>query len=104
MKLSTWAGKSSFNYTGSVATGTEITFGEERKVTVTKKQYADLRKHFLKRIVAVGTSKTDIPKDSIGEWLKDNVKGAAITSYVAAILVSEEYAERIEKHHIRVVR
>lgn len=104
MKLSTWGGRSSFEYTGSVATGTEIAYGKSRKVTVTKQQYASLRKHFLKRVVPVGTSRTDMPEDSIGEWLRDNVKEAAIATYVAAILLSEGYAERVGKHDIKILR
>lgn len=103
-ELATIGGRSSFKYTGSVDSGTEITFGKTGKITVSKDQYDNLRKNFLNRIVAIGTSHTEPPKDSIGSWLINNVDKTAIASYVAAILLAEKYAERIEKHHIRVIR
>lgn len=97
-------GRSSFSYTGTVSSGTEIFFGNGGHVTVTGAQYNALRKHFLKRIVSVGTSRTDHEEDSIGRWLKENVCSVAIASYVAALLIEEQYAERREKYHIRVLR
>ena len=100
----TWGKRSSFDYTGSIETGTDIKFGQGRAVTVTAQQYAALRKHFLNQVVAVGTSRTDPPKRSLGEWLKNNVTKLAIASYVAPILVLEGYAERVGTREIRIIK
>ena len=100
----TWGKRSSFDYTGSIKTGTEIKYGEGRVITVTAQQYAALRKHFLNQVVAVGTSRTDSPKRSLGEWLQNNVTKLAIASYVAPILVLEGYAERVDTRDIRITK
>ena len=100
----TWGKRSSFEYVGSVETGTEIKYGQGRAVTVTAQQYAALRKHFLNQVVAVGTSRTESPKRSLGEWLKNNVTKLAIASYVAPILLLEGYAERVDTRDIRIVK
>ena len=100
----TWGKRSSFDYTGSIETGTEIKFGEGHVRTVTAQQYAALRKHFLNQVVAVGTSRTESPKRSLGEWLKNNVTKLAIASYVAPILVLEGYAERVDTREIRIIK
>lgn len=106
MELRTWGGRSHFEYVGSIESGTKITYGTKNKYNtkVTSQQYEDLRKHFLNRIVSVGTSRTSPEDDSIGNWLKENVDKRAIASYVAAILLEQDYAERIEKNHIRIVK
>ena len=100
----TWGKRSSFDYFGSIKTGTEIKFGEGRVITVTAQQYAALRKHFLNQVVAVGTSRTEPAKGSLGEWLKNNVTKLAIASYVAPILVLEGYAERVDTRDIRIIK
>ncbi len=92
--LKTWGGRSQFSYTGSVENGTSINFGTKNSVKITAIQFSALRKHFLNRIVPVGTSRTDPPADSIGRWLQDNVTKTAIASYVAPILVNENFAKR----------
>ena len=100
----TWGKRSSFNYTGSIKTGTEIKFGQGHVITVTAQQYAALRRHFLNQVIAVGTSRTDSPTRSLGEWLKSNVTKTAIASYVAPILVLEGYAERVNTREIRIIK
>ena len=100
----TWGKRSSFDYTGSIETGTEIKYGEGRVVTVTAQQYAALRKHFLNQVIAVSTSRTAPAKRSLGEWLKKNVTATAIASYVAPILVLEGYAERVDTRDIRIIK
>ena len=100
----TWAGRSHFDYTGSVEIGTDIVYGQGWKVRVDAQQYNALRHHFLNRITPVGTSRTDPPEDSLGTWLQANVTRTAIASYVASILVLEGYAERVGIHDIRIIR
>jgi len=101
---STWGGRSTFEYAGSVATGTDITYGNGHTVHVTARHYSALRSHFGDRIVPAGTSRTDPPKNSLGAWLQANVTPTAIASYVAAILILEGHAERVGKSEIRVTR
>ena len=60
----TWAGRSRFDYTGSVETGTDIVYGKGWKVRVDAEQFKALRRHFLNRVVPVGTSRTDPPEGS----------------------------------------
>ncbi|RII32966.1 hypothetical protein D2A34_19205 [Clostridium chromiireducens] len=43
----------------------------------------------------IGTSRTDPPDKSVGEWLINNVSKVATASYVGAILIYEGYAEKI---------
>jgi len=100
----TWAGRSSFEYSGSVETGTEIIYGKGWKANVSAEKYIGLRRHFMGRIVPVGTSRTDPPVGSLGEWLQTNVTLTQIVSYVAPILVVEGYAERVGKHDICIIK
>ena len=96
IELPTWAGRSQFNYEGSVEEGTIIYFGnnQNQQVTVTADHYNDLLAEFNGRLVAIGTSRDNPPAGSVGAWLQNNVTGVAIASYIGAILVSEGYAER----------
>jgi hypothetical protein len=55
------------------------------------------------RIVPRGTSRTELPPDSIGAGLRENVTQAAIASYVGPILVLEGYARRIRKFEIYII-
>ena len=100
----TWGGRSQFDYSGTVETGTDIVYGQGWKVWVSAQEYNALRRHCLSRIVPVGTSFTDPPSDSLGAWLQANVTRTAIALYVAPILVLEGYAERVGKHDIRIIR
>lgn len=100
----TWAGRSTFDYVGSVQTGTVITYGQGHTVRVSAQQYAALRQHFLSRVVPAGTSRTDAPSGSLGSWLQANVTPTAIASYVAPVLVLEGYAQRVGDHDIRITR
>ena len=100
----TWGGRSNFNYTGSVETGTRIVFGQGRIVEVSAQQYTALRQNFLNRAVPAGTSRTDAPDESFGAWLQANVTPTAIASYVAPILILEGYAERTDANNILITR
>lgn len=102
--IKTWGERSSFEYSGSVETGTEIVFGKGWKARVSAKDYIALRHHFIGRIVNIGTSRTAPPEGSLGEWLQVNVKRGAIACYVGPILIIEGFAKRIGKHDICIIR
>jgi len=89
--LPTWGGKSAFNYSGSVTTGTETQYGRGfcSKASVSAKQYSALRTNFSKREVPIGTSRNP-PTGSVEEWLMQNVTHTAIASYVGPILETLE--------------
>ncbi|MEQ8235298.1 MAG: hypothetical protein ABRQ23_00800 [Syntrophomonadaceae bacterium] len=95
-ELRTWAGRSSFRYAGSVEKGTIILFGKDGEIKIRPSQYANMLGHFGGRSVAVGTSRTDPPRGSLGEWLKGKVTKVAIASYIAPILINEGLARRDE--------
>ncbi len=92
MKLETWAGRSNFEYEGSVQTGTRINFGVNQIVNVSSDDYSRLLNHFKGRTAPIGTSRTTPPKENVGEWLQNNITKVAIASYVGAILINEGYA------------
>jgi len=102
--IKTWSGRSSFNYSGSVEKGTEISYGRNNTVIISAQQYLSLRKHFLNNVVPVGTSRTDAPKGSLGSWLQTNVTRTAIASYVAPILIREGYAKKEDERNIRIIK
>jgi len=95
--LRTWAGRSSFVYEGSVVNGTTIRYGKNYRweVTISPDHYKALLRHFKNRTVDIGTSRTDPPKSSLGEWLQGNATRVAVASYVGPILVHEGYAKRV---------
>ena len=99
--LRTWAGKSSFKYTGSVNNGTTITYGSGFSFNVSAAQYAELLNYFRGRTVNIGTSRTNRPRGSVGEWLQSNVTKTAIASYLGPILIFERYAEKVSGPYIR---
>lgn len=100
----TWGGRSEFEYIGSIVTGTNIVYGESRRLHVSAAQYQALRAHFLNSTVSVGTSRTTASPESLGAWLQSVGIQTAAASYVAPILVEERYAERVGKREIRVLK
>jgi len=95
-RLPTWAGLSSFEYTGSVATGTEIWYGRKPYCQrISAAQYSALLTHFRGVTVGIGTSRTDPTPGSVGEWLQANVTKTAMASYIGPILLEEGYAGRV---------
>ncbi len=71
--LKTWKEKSTFGYTGSVKEGTEIAYGRKPyPKSISATQYAKLLNHFRSHTVDIGTSRTDPPRNSVGEWLQLN--------------------------------
>jgi hypothetical protein len=101
----TWAGRSCFEYEGSIVKGTKIFFGHDNPpIIVSALQYNNLRKYFLNRIVPIGTSRTNPPLHSIGDWLMEYVSRTAIASYVGPILILEGYARREGAHDICIIK
>lgn len=108
--LHTWAHRSAFTYEGSVRAGTRIEYGEgalslngvPHSVEVVSLHYLGLLLHFAGQTVPVGTSRTDPPAGSLGDWLKAVITETAIASYVAPILIHERYAQRVGDHDIRI--
>ncbi len=94
-KLPTWAGRSEFEYEGSIVTGTAIFYGSGFSTGVSADQYAALLLHFKGQSPNIGTSRDRAPDGSVGAWLQKNVTPTAIASYVGAILVHEGYASRV---------
>jgi len=93
--LQTWSGISNFKYEGSVAEGTIIYYGKKPGIIkVSSGQFSQLLHHFKGESVKIGTSRDNTPKDSVGEWLQENITKTAIASYVGPILVDEGYATK----------
>lgn len=80
--------------------GTTITFGRGWQASVSAEQYRALLTRFAGDTVSAGTSRTDPPAGSLGEWLQENVTKVAIASYVAPILIAEGYAEALHGPHL----
>jgi len=104
MPISTWRGRSTFDYSGCVEAGTEIQFGTNKCQTISVQQWRALRQHFLGRVVEIGTSRDNPPQGSMGEWFYLNIHRQALMSYVGVILVREYYAVRESDTMIRVIR
>ncbi len=102
--METWAGRSTFEYVGSVETGTEIHYGNDNRITVTAEAYTQLRQAFLNQTVDIGTSRDNSLTDSLGGWLQQHVTRTAIASYVGPILLEEGFAERVGVHRIRIIQ
>lgn len=103
--VATWDNRSEFEYVGCVLVGTQISYGKKNPpIFVSSQDYTRLRSEFLGRIIPVGASRTNPPKESLGVWLQNNVAKTAIASYVAPILIREGYAIRESETEIRIVR
>jgi len=100
--LLTWAGKSSFEYSGSVKDGTTIVYGKGFSVKVSPSDYSRLISLFTGSTVEIGTSRTNPPAGSLGNWLRSNVIKTAIACYVGPILINEGYAEKVGKSKISI--
>jgi hypothetical protein len=91
-----------FVYTKS-AKGFEITYGRKPwTYTLATADYVRLLATFKGRTVRLGTSRDRPPRDSVGEWLQENVTKTAIAAYVGPILVAEGDAEWVDAYSLRV--
>jgi hypothetical protein len=93
--LPTSAGRSKFQYEGSVRDGTTIYSGRsfQYPIQVTAAQYARMLDKFTGQEVSKGTSRTDPPNGSLGRWLYEEMGFYGMTSYIVPILVAEGFAE-----------
>jgi len=95
IELRTWKERSTFSYEGSVQRGTKIIYGSGWTASLSTDDYRQLLNYFKGKRVPCGTSRTNPPNGSLGEWLMKNVTRTAIASYVGAILVHEGYALKL---------
>lgn len=75
----------------------EISFGKDAstKVKLSKEQYMNLIETFKGHTVLIGSSRTNPPKDSLGEWLINNITKQAIASYIVPILIEKDHVTPI---------
>jgi DNA-3-methyladenine glycosylase I len=94
--LSTWAGRKTFQYDGSVKEGTLVYCGREfrNRYDVPADQYAAMLATFSGQELCIGTSRTPPPDGSLGKWLTDRYGQYGMTSYIGPILIREGYAVR----------
>jgi ribosomal protein L34E len=92
-----------FSYDKAPDGSIRIEFGRNQHVTVTAADARRLLQAFKGRTVALGTSRTNPPPGSVGEWLQQNVTKVAIASYVGPILVHEGYAVWVDDSTLRFV-
>jgi hypothetical protein len=96
-EVNIWGEKRVFRYEKSITQGTIIIFKDE-EVTVSSLQYYDLLSKFRGKTVNIGIPDSNgaIPDNSLGAWLRDNVRRMPLAAYVGPILVKEGYAEKSE--------
>jgi hypothetical protein len=92
--------KYDFEYVGSVETGTEIYFGKNETVFISKDNYLKLLEYFKGRAVTIGTPhEKDLPVDTVGGFLQKILETQTVyASYVGSILIHEGYAIKGEDH------
>ena len=94
-QMDTWAGGSTFQFRQDDAQGYFIRFGGSPQVVHVSREFIQrIQREFGGRMVSVGTSRTDPPSGSLGEWLQVNLTRTATASYVGALLVNLKIAER----------
>ncbi len=94
--LPTWGGRKMFQYDGSVAAGTTVYCGVDFAYSyrVEAEEYAAMIDEFAGQEVTIGTSRSDPPRGSLGEWFTERFNQYGMTSYVGPILIKEGYAAR----------
>lgn len=95
--IKTWSNRNTyFEYEGSIETGTKIYYGANFafKSIVSKEHYQVLINEFEGKTILMGANQAAPQSGSVGDWLRLNVRGPGIGSYVGAILVNEGYAKR----------
>ena len=100
VELKTLAKGSTFRYEGSIKEGIRIMYGQLGFNTkVDKVILNSMLKNFSNKTVLIDATRTksNLKEGSLGQWLNNYLKTAVITSYVAAILVHEGYAENHDK-------
>ena len=94
--LPTWGKRKTFQYDGSVKEGTWVYCGTDFKYRyeVSEIEYDRMLAKFSGQEVSIGTSRTDPPNGSLGQWLTDEFNQFGMTSYIGPILEREGYAVR----------
>lgn len=97
-ELYTLKKKKSFAYEGTLESGMTIFYGENREdsLYISGTQYADLIACFKGRTVRIGAGHGKVETDSMREWIVSHIGKAGIVSYIAAILVEEGVAEKVD--------
>lgn len=105
--LKTWAGRSDFQYAGSVASGTSFQWhdhsaksGWSKPWPITPGQYRELLSCFSGQEVRVGGTYASAPRPGTLEaWLRSRSFqwGSYATSYICSILIAEGYARHSAK-------
>jgi hypothetical protein len=90
-RLLTSAGRSHFEYDGSVSEGTRIFYGNSQETTITNEQYKKLLAEFRGKTVKLGTSRCVTPEGSLGAWINENIQYRSLASYIVPILEREGY-------------
>ena len=104
--VSTLGGRSSFDFAGSVHSGVKLWYGKEKKnqASVSSDQFDALLRFFSQKTVLVGNGRRNRPVGSIGAWLQEHVTRAVIASYIAKILVEEEFVQKLDGAVVRFNR
>ena len=103
--LPTWAAKSEFKYEGSVADGTTIYYGTTgSKSYISSEQYSQLLNHFRSRSANIGTSRTNPPNGSVGEWLQKNVKKTAIEEDIDEREAENKIRDKLGRYTRSIIR
>ncbi len=90
--MKTLATGTEFEYSGSVVKGLSLVVGDGYTNKVSREVLSALTKHFFGREVDLGTSRTDPPEGSIGEWLISQTS-INLASYIGPVLVEEGFAD-----------
>jgi hypothetical protein len=85
-----------FSYEKAADGDVRIEYGDDGKATVSAVDWRRLILHFRGHSVPLGTSRTNPPPGSVGEWLQRNVTRTAIASYIGPILVHEGHAKWVD--------
>ncbi|RHW43466.1 hypothetical protein D1B31_02055 [Neobacillus notoginsengisoli] len=93
--------KKKFGYQGSVKEGVILFFGKNQSVKLEKEDLKVLLNTFSGKTVPIGASRTNPPIGSLGDWLMKNITKVAIASYLAPVLITEGYAQKIDNFSIK---
>lgn len=98
-------GYRSFEYLGTVESGTEIHYRGGQIVRIEAYQYAQMRRHFLHQVIWVsGSFNSALLANSLGSWMIENVTDKRVAAFVASILVLEGYANRVGVRKIQIYK
>lgn len=100
VELKTLTKGSFFRYESSIKNGIKIMYGNLGYYTKVSQEILQLLiKKFSDKTVLIETTRTiaNLNEGSLGHWLNKHLSSPVITSYVAAILVHEGYAEFCDK-------